>query len=76
MLGPHKGIPNVLMSENNQTKFIDPSLLPKADDAVWMYEGYGSQITLFGNFGRDQLLQRSDLSKVREKRFFEQGSKV
>ena len=72
VLGPHKGIPNVLMSENNQAKFIDPSLLPEADDAVRMYEAYGGQITLFGNFGSDPLLQRSDLSKVREERFFEQ----
>ena len=72
MLGPNKGIPNVLMSGNNQGKVINPSLIPEADDAVHMYEAHGGQINLFGDFGIDPLLQRSDLLDIREARFFEQ----
>ena len=67
--GPNKGIPNVLMRKNNQTKFIDPSLLPEADNAVWMYEAHGGQVILFGNFGSDPLLQRSDYPKLEMKKF-------
>lgn len=72
MLGSHKGIPNVLTSQNNQAKAIDPSLISEADDAVQMYETHGGQITAFGDFGIDPLLQRRDLSNLREQRFFEQ----
>ena len=72
VLGSHKGIPNVLMSENNQAKAINPSLIPEVDDAVQMYQTHGGQINLFGDFGIDPLLQRKDLSNLREQRFFEQ----
>ncbi|XP_065886701.1 uncharacterized protein [Dysidea avara] len=34
----NKGIPNVMMARNNQTKQIDNTLVPAADEAVRMYE--------------------------------------
>jgi len=62
----------MLMSQNNQAKPIDPSLVPEVDVAVRMYEENGGHITLFSDFGRDPLLQRQDLCSLRSQRFKEQ----
>ena len=68
MLGPHKGIPNVLMSGNNQVEVINPSLIPEPDDAACtLYEAHGGQIILFGDFGIDPLLQRSGLLNIMQR---------
>ena len=71
-IGPNKDTPNVLMTQNNQAKPVDPSLIPNSDNAIRMYESYGGHITLWSDFGKDPLSDRRDLSNMREDKFFEQ----
>ena len=67
-----RGIPNILMVENNQTKSIDHHLVPEADEAGRLYEENGGRLTVFSNFGQDPLEQREDLKSIRMERFKEQ----
>ena len=70
-VGVNKDIPNVLMIRNNQAKPIDSGLIPITDEAIRMYQSLGGNLTLFGEFGKDPLMERQDLSRLREERFFE-----
>ncbi|XP_065891603.1 uncharacterized protein [Dysidea avara] len=70
--GTNKGIPNVMMARNNQTKQIDNTLVPAADEAVRMYEENGGHITIFNEFGQDPLRGRQELLTIRKERFAEQ----
>ena len=69
--GVNKDIPNQLMLRNNQAKHVDSTLVPNTDDAVHMYQSLGGDLTLFSEFGRDPLVDRQDLLRLREERYFE-----
>lgn len=71
-LGANKGIPDVMMAQNNQAKYIDMSLVPTVDEAGRMYEENGGHLTLLNEFGQDPLAGRDDLITTRWERFFEQ----
>ena len=49
------------MAQNNQTKPIDNSMAPVADEAGRHYEENGGRLTLFSEFGQDPLAERGDL---------------
>ena len=59
------------MRRNNHIARIDPSLLPSSDDAVQLYEQFGSNITQFSAFGQDPPNSRSDLVQQRETEFYQ-----
>lgn len=69
--GSNRGIPTQLMRRNNHTPWIDPSILPPADDAVRQYEQFGGNITQFTAFGQDPLNSRADLVHQREAQFYQ-----
>ena len=62
----------MMMARNNQTKQIDNTLVPAADEAVRMYEENGGHITIFNEFGQDPLRGRQELITIRKERFAEQ----
>ena len=65
-----RGVPNQLMSKNNQAMAIDHQLLPDPLDAVTHMESLGSRLTLFSPFGIDPLSERQDLISQRESMFY------
>ena len=70
-IGPHRGVPNVLMQRNNQAAQIDAHLIPEPIEALQLFESHGGHITVFSPFGQDPLEERPDLSSQREARFLE-----
>ena len=71
-LGEHRGIPNVLMRNNNQAAKLNPSDIPTPDDALQQFQNYGGEITVFNTFGQDPLELRPDLITEREELFYQQ----
>lgn len=69
--GPRRGIPNVLMHQNDQTVKVDPSLVPTVEDALQMFESNGGHITRFSEFGRDPLAHYPQLIQQRESSFLQ-----
>ena len=69
--GPHQGIPNVLMQENNRVAQVDPSRLPSAMAAVEMYEAHDRRLTLFSPYGHDPLADDATAMAQREEKFHE-----
>ena len=72
-LGEHRGVPNVLMSNNNQAAQLDPSIIPTPDDALQQFQDCGGDITVLNSFGHDPLELRPDLITEREDLFFQQN---
>lgn len=70
-LGEHRGIPNVLMSNNNQVAPLNPSVIPSADDSLELFRSCGGEITVFNTFGQDPLELRPDLIAERKELFFQ-----
>lgn len=60
-LDEHRGIPNVLMSNNNQAAQLNPSVIPAPDDALQQFQDCGGEVTVFNSFGKDPLELRPDL---------------
>ena len=69
--GPHQGIPNVLMQDNNQVAQVDPSRLPSGMVAVEMYEAHDRHLTLFSPYGHDPLADDATAMAQREEKFHE-----
>ena len=71
-LGEHRGIPNVLMSNNNQAAQLNPLVIPTPDDALQQFQDCGGEVTVFNSFGQDPLELRPDLIVEREELFYQQ----
>jgi len=70
-IGEHRGIPNVLMANNNKAAQLHPTVIPTPDDALQDFESGGGEITVFNSFGNDPLEQRPDLIRQREVYFYQ-----
>ena len=57
ILGECRGIPNVLMSNNNEVAQMNPLVIPSPDHALQPFQSYGGEITVFNAFGQDPLEQ-------------------
>lgn len=68
-LGEQRGIPNVLMSNNNQVAQLNPSVIPTPDDALQQFQDCGWEVTVFNSFGQDPLELRPYLIAEREELF-------
>ena len=55
LIGPPKGVPNVLIARNNKSVRIDPHLLLSPEDAVWIIEAQGGRLTLLSPFAKIHL---------------------
>ena len=60
-----------MATQNNQTKHIDHSLVPSADEAGSLYEESGGSLTIFSEYGEDPLAGREDMMRARMERFSE-----
>lgn len=69
MTGPHGGIPNEKMEESYGAMEVQPSIIPQVTNAVHEYEELGGRLTVFSNYGEDQLKPRQDLIQERERLF-------
>lgn len=50
-----RGIPNIMMDQDNRAKRINPQLLPSTAIAVQQYTAYGGNISEPCSFGTDPL---------------------
>ena len=54
-VGPNRGVPNVLASENDRTSKISSTAIPSTQEAVSLFESTGRQLGQPAIFGSDPL---------------------
>ena len=62
-----KGIPNVVMHQDNRTAKVLPSIVPSPEEAVSEFHGLGGELTLIPVFGEDPL--PAALGTIRQEEF-------
>lgn len=71
--GMKRGIPNVLMNEDNRARRIDARLLPSTAVAVQQYTANGGTISSPCSFGTDPLIDPNKKS-IRDQAFYSRYS--
>ena len=70
-MGIPRGVPNVLMHQDNRTRHIQSSLLPSPDEAAQMYRDNIGRLTDPVSFGNDPLANNDEKKLIRESYFKE-----
>jgi hypothetical protein len=66
-----RGIPDMLMLNNNQAKRINTNSLPGGTDAVELYRKNGGHLTDPGTFGIDPIGHSEEKCSIRQSAFFD-----
>ena len=61
IIGPHRGIPNILSEQNNHAARIPTGHIPTADEAVQSFYSSGGHLSPMSQFGTDPLSDSQEL---------------